>query len=90
MSQENWKTNPGSDQSVTWTWDTQDRIKANYKSNELYSTGSCSFAYVFESFFFFFAQNLDKQQPLAEGLFKYVMMLPPAYEKAVNSEDFDR
>ena len=41
-------------------------------------------------FFFFFAQNLDKQQPLAEGLFKYVMMLPPAYEKAVNSEDFDR
>ena len=41
-------------------------------------------------FFFFFAQNLDKQQALAEGLFKYVMMLPPAYEKAVNSEDFDR
>lgn len=40
--------------------------------------------------FFFFVQNLDKQQPLAEGLFKYVMMLPPAYEKAVNSEDFDR
>ena len=27
---------------------------------------------------------------LAEGLFKYVMMLPPAYEKAINSEDFDR
>lgn len=44
----------------------------------------------FNLFFFFFAQNLDKQQPLAEGLFKYVMMLPPAYEKAVNSEDFDR
>ena len=79
MSQENWKTNPASDQSVTWTCD-----------NKLNSTGRCSFAYVFESFFFFFAQNLDKQQPLAEGLFKYVMMLPPAYEKAVNSEDFDR
>lgn len=38
----------------------------------------------------FTSENLDKQQPLAEGLFKYVMMLPPAYEKAVNSEDFDR
>lgn len=36
------------------------------------------------------SENLDRQQPLAEGLFKYVMMLPPVYEKAVNSEDFDR
>lgn len=36
------------------------------------------------------SENLDKQQLLAEGLFKYVMMLPPAYEKAVNSEDIDR
>lgn len=36
------------------------------------------------------SENLDKQEKLAEGLFNYVMMLPPAYEKAVQSEDFDR
>lgn len=36
------------------------------------------------------SENLDKQRQLAEGLFKFVMELPPAYEKAVQSEDFDR
>ncbi|XP_022802202.1 transportin-3-like [Stylophora pistillata] len=36
------------------------------------------------------SENLENQEQLAEGLFQYVMMLPPAYEKAVQSEDFDR
>lgn len=36
-------------------------------------------------------QHLEKQFPLAEGLFKYVMTaLPPALEASINEDDFDR
>ncbi|EDO32037.1 predicted protein [Nematostella vectensis] len=36
------------------------------------------------------AEDLDLHLPLADGLFQKVMALGPAYEAAVNEEDFDR
>ncbi|XP_020909780.1 transportin-3 [Exaiptasia diaphana] len=36
------------------------------------------------------SEDIAKHQPLAEALFKQVMLLPPAYEAAINEEDFDR